>query len=340
MSADPVAPVTEATSVPAQETPAKDQEIGHKVYVGNLAADTTEEGLRAFFAPVASDIVNVQVIHGTRGNHYGFVAVSTQAAAEKAVAELHQKSIGDQAITVELARPAEGKRPRNFKGRRFGRRRGKAPPGEVSEAEANGEGAAKDAPTTDGEGKADATKSKKAKKPRKKKTKAATPNGEANAEGKPAAPATENGDSAPAEKAEKKAKPKREKKPRTPRAEGEDPAGEQSKTVLFVANLAYSIDDAALSEIFTSEGINVVSARVVCRPWGNPRRSKGFGFVDVGSEEEQKKALEKTANKEIAGRAIAVKIAVNAQKELESADGGVAAEVKRESTPEVAVLAS
>lgn len=113
-----------------------------------------------------------------------------------------------------------------------------------------------------------------------------------------------------------------------------------SQTTLFVANLAYSVDDTILGEVFTAEGINVVSARVVRRPWGEPRRSKGYGFVDVGNEDEQKKALEKLVEKEVAGRVISVKVAINAHKEIESADGGVPAEVGREQTPEVAVIAS
>lgn len=111
-------------------------------------------------------------------------------------------------------------------------------------------------------------------------------------------------------------KPKKVKTPRPPkpvRPIGEAPDGEPSKTMLFVANLGFSVDDAALSELFTSAGINVVSARVVRRRWGQPRRSKGYGFVDVGSEDEQKKALELLQGKDVGGREIAVKIAVNSQ---------------------------
>lgn len=92
--------------------------------------------------------------------------------------------------------------------------------------------------------------------------------------------------------------------------------------MLFVANLGFSVDDAALSELFTTAGINVVSARVVRRRWGQPRRSKGYGFVDVGSEEQQTKAIELLQGKEVGGREIAVKVAVNAQiKEAEEESG-------------------
>jgi len=81
--------------------------------------------------------------------------------------------------------------------------------------------------------------------------------------------------------------------------------------MLFVANLGFSVDDAGLSALFTEAGISVVSARIVRRRWGQPRKSKGYGFVDVGNAEEQKKAIAALEGKEIGGRAIAVKVAVN-----------------------------
>jgi len=106
----------------------------------------------------------------------------------------------------------------------------------------------------------------------------------------------------------------RVRKPRAPRPirpAGEDPVGEPSKTVLFVANLGFTVDDAGLSALFTEAGIQVTSARVVRRRWGQPRKSKGYGFVDVGSEEEQTKAIAALEGKEVGGRPIAVKVAVN-----------------------------
>jgi len=106
-------------------------------------------------------------------------------------------------------------------------------------------------------------------------------------------------------------KTKRPRAPKAPRAEGEQPEGEPSKSVVFVANLAFNVDDAALGELFTAAGIKVISARVVRRRFGQPRRSKGYGFVDVGDEEQQKKALEAFAGKEVNGREIAVKVAVS-----------------------------
>jgi RNA recognition motif-containing protein len=80
--------------------------------------------------------------------------------------------------------------------------------------------------------------------------------------------------------------------------------------MLFVANLGFNIDDAGLSALFTDAGIVVVSARIVRRKWG-PKKSKGYGFVDVGGETEQQNAIELLHGKDVGGRYIAVKVAVN-----------------------------
>lgn len=141
------------------------------------------------------------------------------------------------------------------------------------------------------------------------------------------------------------AKKPRQRKPRTPRpprAEGEEPVGEPSKTMLFVANLGFTIGDEELAAIFTEAGITVNSARIVRRRWGKPRKSKGYGFVDVGDEASQAKAIELLQGKEVGGRPIAVKVAVNSQQqeaEDAEAEAAGATEAKDES-PETTVVAS
>jgi len=112
--------------------------------------------------------------------------------------------------------------------------------------------------------------------------------------------------------------------------------------MLFVANLGFSTDDAALNALFTEAGINVVSARIVRRRWGQPRKSKGYGFVDVGSEEEQKKAIAALDGKEVGGRNIAVKIAVNTphEDEANATEGGAESKPAETATPDAAIIAS
>ena len=93
--------------------------------------------------PNLSYSLSAQVIQrGTRSAGYGFVAFSTLEAAEKAVAALDKKELDGRTLIIEIAKPTEQKdKERNERRakRRAGRRGGKAPPGEVTEAEANGE---------------------------------------------------------------------------------------------------------------------------------------------------------------------------------------------------------
>ena len=144
-------------------------------------------------------------------------------------------------------------------------------------------------------------------------------------------------DATPAAEAPKKRTKRRA--PRAPRADGEDPVGEPSKTMLFVANLGFSIDDAGLSTLFTDAGINVVSARIIRRRWGQPRKSKGYGFVEVSNEEEQKKAMEKLEGKDVGGRTIAVKIAVKTSNVEEVADA-IPEAIVEDAIPEAIVVAT
>jgi len=293
-----------------------DEQPGHKVFAGNLAYATTDEALKTFFDPVADDVLSTQVIfRGARPAGYGFVAFKTAEAAQRAVDLLNKKELDGRTLIVEIAKPTSEKEKRPSKKRpKKARATADESPAvngtaDAEEIKESGETLA----TTEG-----APKSKKKRHLRKTKKNKAK-------EGDAAATSDDNAiiASPPAEP-----KPKKVKTPRPPRPVrpiGEAPVGEPSKTMLFVANLGFSVDDAALSELFTSAGINVHSARVVRRRWGQPRRSKGYGFVDVGSEDEQRKALELLQGKEIGGREIAVKIAVNSQEKGPEEAGQVAA---------------
>ena len=74
-------------------------------------------------------------------------------------------------------------------------------------------------------------------------------------------------------------------------------------TKLFVGSLAYAVTDDQLNELFSQAG-KVVSAKVIIdRDSG---RSKGFGFVEMESEEEAKAAIDQLNGKELEGREIAV----------------------------------
>ena len=72
---------------------------------------------------------------------------------------------------------------------------------------------------------------------------------------------------------------------------------------LFVGSLAYSVRDDELEEFFKTAG-TVVSAKVIMDRETN--LSKGFGFVEMSSDDEAKAAVEKLNNQELSGRAIIV----------------------------------
>jgi len=78
---------------------------------------------------------------------------------------------------------------------------------------------------------------------------------------------------------------------------------EPSSTLIYVSNLPFSVDDNGLSKIFAGHKIN--KAYVAVRKNG---RSKGFGFVDLASHEEQQKAL-KLNGQEYEGRPLTVQVA-------------------------------
>lgn len=74
-------------------------------------------------------------------------------------------------------------------------------------------------------------------------------------------------------------------------------------TKLYVGNLPYSVTGDRLREVFAEAG-TVNDAVVISDKYSG--RSKGFGFVEMGSEEEAKKAIEMFDGKDLDGRAIKV----------------------------------
>lgn len=80
--------------------------------------------------------------------------------------------------------------------------------------------------------------------------------------------------------------------------------GPASSTTIFVSNLPYTVVDQDLQEMFAK--YNVVKAHVVRRANG---QSKGFGFVTVQSEADQKLALEELRNAECDDRPLNIRAA-------------------------------
>ena len=75
---------------------------------------------------------------------------------------------------------------------------------------------------------------------------------------------------------------------------------------LYVGQLSFAVDSNALGEFFASVG-DVLSAKVITdRDTG---RSKGFGFVEMATDQDAQNAIEQLHGKELNGRSINVSIA-------------------------------
>jgi cold-inducible RNA-binding protein len=72
---------------------------------------------------------------------------------------------------------------------------------------------------------------------------------------------------------------------------------------LYVGGLPYSVNDDELSEVFSAQG-TVTSARVITdRDSG---RSKGFGFVEMSTDEEAAAAIQALNGTDLGGRKLTV----------------------------------
>jgi RNA recognition motif-containing protein len=84
---------------------------------------------------------------------------------------------------------------------------------------------------------------------------------------------------------------------------------------LYVGNLSFSTTDQDLANLFADYG-SVTSAQVVLdRDTG---RSRGFGFVEMATEDEAQKAIGATNGKNVDGRPLTV----NISRPRESSGGG------------------
>ncbi|GAA5831743.1 hypothetical protein JCM5353_006620 [Sporobolomyces roseus] len=367
-----------AESAPiAQAIQATPEQVGHKCFVGNLSFSTKGSDLSDIFSKIGQ-VSDAQVIYrGSRSLGYGFVTFPSEDDATKAVSQLDKSEISGRQINVELAKPmpanggaaarapkraakkaaetavteetakegVEGEEgePKKRKARKARKPRGPRAPrtdGETEEAgdapEQSSSNAVSDAADQlanvkleDGETAAPRTRKPRARKP--KRSKAAS------------AAAAVDGESAeqPAEgDAETPAPATRERKPRAPRRRG-PPTGEPSKTLVFVGNLPFSVTNESLAATF--EGCKVKTATVVTRKFGQAAgRSKGFAFVDFESEEDQQKALNEYQGKELEGRALSLKVAIEADQQQQEQAGAESEDKGKDgdNEPEATIVAS
>jgi RNA recognition motif-containing protein len=266
---------------------------GRRLYIGNLAYATTEAELKQFFSGYDVESTSIPVNPRTgRPVGYAFVDLKSAEEAEKAIANLSGQDILERKVSVQLARKpeqggandaagegAEGERKRSSGRGRGGRGRGR---GGRARGSARG---------TDG-----AETNNIAENP--------LPLTDVTADSNQTAPAGEE----------------KTRAPRQPKQRGPPEDGIPSTTKVMVANLPYDLTEDKLKELFAA--YEPSSSKIALRPIprfmvkklqarNEPRKGRGFGFVTLGSEELQKKAVEEMNGKQIEGREIAVKVAID-----------------------------
>jgi len=300
--ANPPAESTDATQ--SAEVLASAAE-GRRLYIGNLAYATTEGELKDFFKEYLVEGVSIPVNpRTTRPVGYAFVDLSTPSEAERAINELNGKNILDRKVSIQLARKpeaaaeggatsgGEGSGTKTTRRRLSGRGRARG--------RGRGGRAGRGGRENGAEGATEATNGSptNAKETKELKEEAA------------ATTASTEGDKA--------AKQPREPRERKQRGPPED--GVASKTKVMVANLPYDLGEEKLMEIF--KDYSPTGAKIALRPIprfmikklqarNEPRKGRGFGFVTLSSEELQQKACSEMNGKEIEGREIAVKVAID-----------------------------
>jgi len=83
--------------------------MSNKLYVGNLSFDVTENDLNDAFAAHGTVTEASLMMDRTTGRSrgFGFVTMSTDEEAQKAIAALNGTELKGRALTVNVARPRE-----------------------------------------------------------------------------------------------------------------------------------------------------------------------------------------------------------------------------------------
>jgi RNA recognition motif-containing protein len=254
-----------------------------KVFVGNLSFKTRQPQLAQEFGAVAPVVSANIITRGPRSLGYGFVEFATESDAQKACAAMNKKQIDGREINVEIAKPrAEGEVAPHSNGGDSAPRGGFAP---RARGFSGGRGRRRGAPAGG----------------------SPVPAGDQGY-------AAQDASSPPARgRGRGGFRGGRNTAPRN-RPEGEEERAPRapSATTLFVANLPFSVEDQGLNEIFKE--FAPVSAHVVIKRNG---RSKGFGFVEFKTSDEQQRALAAMDKKEVQGRALIVRVAQQVEEHKE-----------------------
>jgi cold-inducible RNA-binding protein len=90
-------------------------------------------------------------------------------------------------------------------------------------------------------------------------------------------------------------------------------------TNIYVGNLSFDVTDASLQEAFAAFGAVGKANVVTDRETG---RARGFGFVEMGNDEEGAAAIEGLNGKDLGGRTIKVNVAKQREDRPRGGGGG------------------
>jgi len=88
---------------------------------------------------------------------------------------------------------------------------------------------------------------------------------------------------------------------------------------LYVGGLSYSVTDAQLQQLFASHG-TVETAKVVMDRYTD--RSRGFGFVEMSTQEEAEKAISSLNGTQLDGRSLTVNLSKPRESDGRGGGGG------------------
>ncbi|KAI8388580.1 uncharacterized protein BYT42DRAFT_560573 [Radiomyces spectabilis] len=276
MTTETKSPVENTVETPMVEAPVQ-SELEFKVFVGNLSFKTEKDKLVEFFktAGTVEDVIIIKRFRRSRG--FGFVSMSSMEEVENAAKTLDKKELDGRPINVEVARPRSPSSRDRSKNTKKPRRQKKRRSRKARAAETSSD-KTESVPETKPEAE---TKEQSA----------------SSATEQEAAPAPSTSIPAGKVKTGKKATRAARLPPR--------PLTEVSKTAIYVPNLPFSVKDDALAELF--KDYKIKSATI---PKLKNGRSKGYGIVDMESEEEQKRVLENFGEVMVKNRKVTVKVAM------------------------------
>jgi len=266
-----------------------------KIFVGNLAFQTTDQALAEAFSNCGQVKSGVIITRGRRSLGYGFVDFASPEDANRAVQQMNQTDFLNRTIKVELVRDPP---PRTRS----------SPPSSNLSPNNNNPGS----PDQRDEDNQEVVGARRRRKPRrgprrKPRTESQNQNSgpqsvggatgnNANIEGNRNLSENVGTNNEIQPRPRVRRFPQRERRPERQQNDTVPKEKIQSKTAVFVANLPFSVDDEALSKIF--EEFSVKTAHVVKTRTG---RSRGYGFVDFASEKDQQAAISAKHSKEVVG---------------------------------------